>query len=71
MKKICLLATLLEKLPDDLESLSSSERDLIQKYSGMFYDASVYAPHDAFGRVRNAYFTDEGGKKVAVVEVES
>jgi hypothetical protein len=59
-----------EKLPNDLESLTTEEEKLIQKYAGMFYDASVYAPECTRGRVSKAYFTEEGGKNVAVVEIE-
>ncbi len=59
-----------EKLPNDLESLTTEEEKLIQKYAGMFYDASVYAPECTRGRVSKAYFTEEKGKSVAVVEIE-
>lgn len=57
-------------LPDDMELLTSDESTLARKYARMFHDGSLYAPDDLNGTVRNAFFTEDDGRRVAVVEVE-
>jgi hypothetical protein len=65
----------------ELEQLIASQDELRAYWRQRFYDASVYAPNECFGKVARAYFEVEGKPRtfleyeqpfgVAVVEIES
>jgi DNA-directed RNA polymerase beta subunit len=61
-----------DRLPNDMESLTSDEATLISKYSHMFYDGSLYVPSGVEGEVvfSNIEKT-EGGNEIALVEVSA
>ena len=60
-----------DRLPSDLETLTMTEEELISKYGHMLYDACLYAPDDVDGIVREAYFIEEDGRQIAIVEIET
>lgn len=57
------------RTPTDLESLTKDESFLIEKYGGMFYDASLYVPSGVYGVVERSGFLEHGETRTAVVEV--
>jgi len=59
-----------QRIPDDMESLTTDEDELIARYSHMFYDASLYIPAGVFGIVDRAGFVDnQDGTQTAIVHV--
>jgi len=59
-----------DRMPNDLEILTSDESALISKYSAMFYDASLYVPPGIKGEVVHAEIErTAGGKEAAIVDV--